>query len=205
MSQQQSQTCITSAPTQAQTHDKRHPSTQYKSEATKLYGSNGSSKGSCVCVCVCVELTGECLKCSFRLTRGGPYLRGVIGSTVGAYPRGTGSNPVEGNGHFFPSYRQLYLSSFSDTHTHTHTHTRKVRIATYGSHLMKSSSQMIFLLFHLSTQSPLHRQVNKLLLVVISHKDSFAIGLQHFRRHLGKKRPSVSLCVCSSRRFWKTF
>ena len=40
---------------------------------------------------------------------------GVIGSTVGAYPRGTGSNPNEGNGHFFPSYRQLYLSSFSDT------------------------------------------------------------------------------------------
>ena len=51
--------------------------------------------------------------------------RGVIGSTMGAYPIGTGlgSNPVEGNGHFFPSYRQLYLSSFSDTHTHTHTHT----------------------------------------------------------------------------------
>ena len=42
--------------------------------------------------------------------------RGVIGSTMGAYPRGTGSNPVEGNGHFFPSYRQLYLSSFSDTY-----------------------------------------------------------------------------------------
>ena len=62
-----------------------------------------------------VELTGECLECSFRLTRGGPYLRGVIGSMVGAYPRGTGSNPVEANGHFFPSYRQLYLSSFSDT------------------------------------------------------------------------------------------
>ena len=49
--------------------------------------------------------------------------RGAIGSTMGAYPRDTGSNPVEGNGHFFPSYRQLYLSSFSDTHTHTHTHT----------------------------------------------------------------------------------
>ena len=41
--------------------------------------------------------------------------RGVIGSTMGAYSRDTGSNPVEGNGHFFPSYRQLYLSSFSDT------------------------------------------------------------------------------------------
>ena len=39
---------------------------------------------------------------------------------MGAYPRDTGSNPVEGNGHFFPSYRQLYLSSFFDTHTHTH-------------------------------------------------------------------------------------
>ena len=24
----------------------------------------------------------------------------VIGSTMGTYPRGTGSNPVEGNGHF---------------------------------------------------------------------------------------------------------
>ena len=45
--------------------------------------------------------------------------RGAIGSTMGAYPRDTGSNPVEGNGHFFPSHRQLYLSSFSDTHTHT--------------------------------------------------------------------------------------
>ena len=43
---------------------------------------------------------------------------GVIGSTMVAYPRDTGSNPVEGNGHFFPPYRQLYLSSFSDTHTH---------------------------------------------------------------------------------------
>ena len=47
--------------------------------------------------------------------------RGVIGSTMGAYPRDTGSNPVEGNGHFFPSYHQLYLSSFFDTHTHTKT------------------------------------------------------------------------------------
>ena len=46
---------------------------------------------------------------------------GVIGSTMGAYPRGTGSNPIEGNGHFFPSYRQLYLSSLTRTNTHTHT------------------------------------------------------------------------------------
>ena len=34
---------------------------------------------------------------------------------MGAYPRGTGSNLVEGNGHFFPSCCQLYLSPFFDT------------------------------------------------------------------------------------------
>ena len=61
--------------------------------------------------------------------------RGVIGSTMGAYPKGTGLNPVEGNGHFFPSCRQLYLSSFSDTHTHTHTHT----------HLIPSALSFVFL------------------------------------------------------------
>ena len=41
--------------------------------------------------------------------------RSVTRSTAGAYPSGSGSNPVEGNGHFFPSYRQLYLSSFRKT------------------------------------------------------------------------------------------
>ena len=55
--------------------------------------------------------------------------RGAIGSTMGAYPRDTGSNPVEGNGHFFLSHRQLYLSSFSDTHTHTHTHTLSLSLS----------------------------------------------------------------------------
>ena len=74
--------------------------------------------------CFAIELTGECLKCfndddsadARRTCR-----RGAIGSTMGAYPRDTGSNPVEGNGHFFPSYRQLYLSSFFDTHTRART------------------------------------------------------------------------------------
>ena len=53
--------------------------------------------------------------------------RGVIRRTMGAYcirGTGTGSNPVEGKGHFFRSCRQLYLSSFSDTQAHTHVHTR---------------------------------------------------------------------------------
>ena len=35
--------------------------------------------------------------------------RGVIGSTMGVYPRGAGSNPVEGNGHLF----SLILSALS--------------------------------------------------------------------------------------------
>ena len=39
------------------------------------------------------------------------------------------THPVEGNGHFFPSYRQLCLSSFFDTHTHTHTHTKIMKLA----------------------------------------------------------------------------
>ena len=69
--------------------------------------------------CFAIELMGECLKCFIRLMRGVPAVVVSIGSTMGAYSRDTGSNPVEGNGHFFPSYRQLYLSSFFDTHTHT--------------------------------------------------------------------------------------
>ena len=43
--------------------------------------------------------------------------RGVFGSTMGAYPRGTGSNPVEGNGHFFPhAARSVFLFLW---HIHT--------------------------------------------------------------------------------------
>ena len=53
------------------------------------------------------------------------YPRAIIGSTVGAYPRGTGSNPVEGNGHFFPhTVSSIFRLSLTHTHTHTHTHTK---------------------------------------------------------------------------------
>ena len=48
------------------------------------------------------------------------YPRGVIGSTLGAYPRDTGSNPVKGNGHFSLMPSALSFVFFSDTHTHTH-------------------------------------------------------------------------------------
>ena len=49
--------------------------------------------------------------------------RGVIGSTMDAYPRGTDLNPVEGNGHFF-SHAVSSIFRLSLTHTHTHTHAR---------------------------------------------------------------------------------
>ena len=42
--------------------------------------------------------------------------RGVIGRAMSTYPMGTGSNPVQGNGHFFPSYCRLYLRLFLDAH-----------------------------------------------------------------------------------------
>ena len=51
-----------------------------------------------------------------------PYPRGVIRSTVGAYPRGTGSNPVEGNGHSPPPPPIPSALSFVFLwHTPTHT------------------------------------------------------------------------------------
>ena len=66
--------------------------------------------------CFAIELTGECVwSVSFDWREACRPSWCNIGSTMGAYPRDTGSNPVEGNGHFFPSYRQLYLSSFFDT------------------------------------------------------------------------------------------
>ena len=58
-----------------------------------------------------------------------PYPRSVIGSTVGAYPRGTGSNPVEGNGHFFlHTISSIFRISLTHTHTHTHAHTHQTLI-----------------------------------------------------------------------------
>ena len=48
-----------------------------------------------------------------------------------------------GNGHFFPSCRQLYLSSFSDTHTHTHTHTHT---RTTGSNSVEGNGTLSLML-----------------------------------------------------------
>ena len=51
--------------------------------------------------------------------------RGVIGSTMGAYPRGTCSKYVQGNGHIFPhTVSSIFRLALTHTHTHTHTHTR---------------------------------------------------------------------------------
>ena len=58
-------------------------------------------------------------------------LRVVIGSAMGAYPRGTGSNPGEGNEHFFLIpwlYFRLSLTQ-TDTHTHPREHTLSLSLA----------------------------------------------------------------------------
>ena len=88
--------------------------------------------------------------------------RGVIGSTMGVYPTGTGSNPVEGNGHFFPSYRQLYLSSISDTHTHTHAHTHMhTHTHTHTRTRAHAHMQLLTCWFSIKTRIALKRQKNK--------------------------------------------
>ena len=51
--------------------------------------------------CFTIELTGECPEVFVSTDGRRACRRGAIGSTMGAYPRDTGSNPVEGNGHFF--------------------------------------------------------------------------------------------------------
>ena len=71
--------------------------------------------------CFVVELTGECLKCSFRLTRGGPYLRGVIGSTVARVPEVQVRISSRALGTFFP-HTVSSIFRLSLTHTHAHKH-----------------------------------------------------------------------------------
>ena len=84
--------------------------------------------------------------------------RSAIGSTMGAYPRDTGSNPVEGNGHFFPSYRQLYLSSFFNTHTHTHTHTNGLHTHTH------TQTSKVYSFYFTQTQTEKLAALNKIMI-----------------------------------------
>ena len=69
--------------------------------------------------------TGECLECSFRLTRGGTYLRGVIGAARWAHiPEVQVQIPSRAMGTFFPhTVSSIFRLSLIHTHTHTHTHT----------------------------------------------------------------------------------
>ena len=68
--------------------------------------------------CFTIELTGECLKCLFRLTGGVPAVVVQSEALWARIPEIQVRIPSRAMGTFFPSYRQLYLSSFSDTHTH---------------------------------------------------------------------------------------
>ena len=69
--------------------------------------------------CFAIELTGECLKCFIRLTRGVPAVVVQSEALWARIPEIQVRIPSRAMGIFFPSYRQLYLSSFFDTHTHT--------------------------------------------------------------------------------------
>ena len=74
--------------------------------------------------------------------------RGVIGSTMDAYSRGTGSNPVEGNGHFF----SLILSALSSSFFHTDLRTQRRSLQTPGGSRgpadRSSSVSLCMLVFH---------------------------------------------------------
>ena len=65
--------------------------------------------------CFAIELTGECLKCFIRLTRGVPAVVVQSEALWARIPEIQVRIPSRAMGTFFPSYRQLYLSSFFDT------------------------------------------------------------------------------------------
>ena len=81
------------------------------------------------------------------------YFRGVIGSTVGEYPRGAGSNPVEGNGHFFflipPALSFVFLWHI---HTYTHTHARTHT----GTHTLSDPRTQVHKDTHVCTSTYTH-------------------------------------------------
>ena len=65
--------------------------------------------------CFAIELTGECLKCFIRLTRGVPAVVVQSEALWAHIPEIQVRIPSRAMGTFFPSYHQLYLSSFFDT------------------------------------------------------------------------------------------
>ena len=64
--------------------------------------------------CFMMELAGECLKCLFRLMGGVPALLVLSEARWACITEVQVRFPSRGMG-TFPSYRQLYPSSFSDT------------------------------------------------------------------------------------------
>ena len=127
--------------------------------------------------------------------------RGAIGSTMGAHPGDTGSNPVEGNGRFFPSYRQLYLSSISDTHTHLffslcHTHTHLIRTwkthAQIGRSLVSHRPSYFFSLFFLHLCLIL-RNCNSLSITIKNRGEEEEKKTFHLKCLTGKSRTRKKL------------
>ena len=81
--------------------------------------------------CFTIELTGECLKCLFRLTGGVPAVVVQSEALWARIPEIQVRIPSRAMGTFFPhAVSSIFRLSLTHTHTHTHTHTRFVIVST---------------------------------------------------------------------------
>ena len=73
--------------------------------------------------CFAIELTGECLKCFIRLTRGVPAVVVQSEALWARIPEIQVRIPSRAMGTFFPhTVSSIFRLSLTHTHTHTHTH-----------------------------------------------------------------------------------
>ena len=74
--------------------------------------------------CFAIELTGECLKCFIRLTRGVPAVVVQSEALWARIPEIQVRIPSRAMGTFFPhTVSSIFRLSLTHTHTHTYTHT----------------------------------------------------------------------------------
>ena len=91
--------------------------------------------------CFAIELTGECLKCFIRLTRGVPAVVVQSEALWARIPEIQVRIPSRAMGTFFP-HTVSSIFRLSLTHTHTHTHcavcpaslTRRLPLQFHGHH-----------------------------------------------------------------------
>ena len=74
--------------------------------------------------CFTIELTGECLKCLFRLTGGVPAVKVQSEALWAGIPEIQVRILSRAMGTFFPhTVSSIFRLSLTHAHTHTHTHT----------------------------------------------------------------------------------